>query len=134
MSVTPTLHHQGAAHRSAARDLAQRAFSRSAGAPLMAGNRLRLLRDATENYPAWLEAVKAARHYVHFENYILADDPIGNEFADALIDDVDGLPARVGVPASLVDLADRARHLTTSRRPDVSRFGESARVSRRITV
>lgn len=85
-SVTPILPNQGAASRSAARDLAQRAFSRSAGAPLISGNRLRLLRDATENYPAWLEAIKAAQHYVHFENYILADDPIGNEFADALIE------------------------------------------------
>jgi cardiolipin synthase len=69
-----------------ARDLAEQAFSRSAGAPLISGNHVRLLKDAGENYPAWLEAIAAARTRVHFENYILADDDVGNSFADALIE------------------------------------------------
>lgn len=80
-----------------ARELAQQAFSRSAGAPLVAGNHVRLLRDAGENYPAWLAAIAAARRRVHFENYILADDEIGNRFADAMIE-----RARAGVTVRLV--------------------------------
>ena len=67
------------------RELADQAFSRAAGAPLIPGNSVRLLKDGRENYPAWLEAIRAARHHVHFENYIFQDDAIGAEFAGALI-------------------------------------------------
>ena len=67
------------------RELAGQAFSRAAGAPLIAGNSVRILKDGVENYPAWLEAIRAARHHVHFENYIFQDDAIGKEFAAALI-------------------------------------------------
>ncbi len=66
------------------RRLAEQALSRAAGAPLVLGNRVRLLRDATENYPAWLEAIAAARRHIFFESYIFADDEIGRTFADAL--------------------------------------------------
>ena len=31
------------------------------------------LRDAAENYPAWLEAIRGARDRIHLEVYILAD-------------------------------------------------------------
>ena len=64
--------------------LGEQAFSRAAGAPLVAGNRLRLLRDATENYPAWLDAIARAERSIFFESYILADDAVGRRFADAL--------------------------------------------------
>lgn len=67
------------------RTLADQAFSRAAGAPLIPGNRVRLLRDARENYPAWLEAIAAARHHVHFENYIFREDATGEIFAEALM-------------------------------------------------
>ena len=42
---------------SAMRISAERAFSRTVGAPLVPGNDVRLLRDACENYPAWLAAI-----------------------------------------------------------------------------
>jgi cardiolipin synthase len=64
--------------------LGEQSFSRAAGAPLVEGNRIRLLRDATENYPAWLAAIERAERSISFESYILADDRIGNRFADAL--------------------------------------------------
>ncbi len=64
--------------------LAEQALSRAAGAPLVAGNRVALLRDATENYPAWLEAIGRARRSITLESYILADDAVGNRFADAM--------------------------------------------------
>jgi len=69
---------------SSIRVLADQAFSRAAGAPLIAGNSIRLLRDAEENYPAWKRAIREARRTVYFESYIIHDDPVGREFADLL--------------------------------------------------
>ncbi|HLT31640.1 MAG TPA: phospholipase D-like domain-containing protein [Myxococcaceae bacterium] len=79
------------------RTLADRAFSRAAGAPLIPGNRVELLRDAAENYPAWLEAIARARRYIHFESYIIAEDAEGRRFADALIE-----RAQAGVQVRLI--------------------------------
>lgn len=69
----------------AVRILAAQALSRAAGAPLVHGNSIRILKDASENYPAWLEAIHSAKGTVYFENYIMRDDSIGRQFADALI-------------------------------------------------
>jgi len=63
----------------------QQAFSRAASAPLAAGNQVRLLKDARENYPAWLDAIRAAKHHIYFESYIMHEDDAGREFADAFI-------------------------------------------------
>ena len=71
--------------RSTLRPLADQAFSRAAGASLIEGNTVRLLRDAAENYPAWLDAITSARRYIHFENYIIREDQAGEMFAAALI-------------------------------------------------
>jgi cardiolipin synthase len=79
------------------RELADRAFSRTAGAPLIGGNRVRLLEDGRENYPRWLDAIRAARGHVHFENYFLRDDRIGREFASAFAD-----RARAGVRVRVI--------------------------------
>lgn len=68
----------------AVRQLADQAFSRTAGAPLIAGNNVQLLRDAEENYPAWKEAINQARRTIHFESYIIHDDEVGREFAALL--------------------------------------------------
>jgi cardiolipin synthase len=78
--------------RAAFRLLAEQAFTRTAGAPLVPGNAVRLLRDAGENFPAWLEAIAGARETVLFEAYIVADDRIGREFAELLAE-----RARAGV-------------------------------------
>lgn len=79
------------------REVADRAFSRAAGAPLVAGNLVRLLRDAKGNYPAWLAAIASAKHHIHFESYIVYDDATGGTFADALV-----ARARDGVHVRLV--------------------------------
>src|SRR5512140_1421178 len=68
----------------ALRRFADQVFSRVVGVPLVRGNTVRLLRDAAANYPAWLAAVGSARHTVHFENYIVHDDEVGQRFAAAL--------------------------------------------------
>ncbi len=79
-----------------ARQLANQAFSRASGAPLREHNHVRLLADASENYPAWLEAIRAARRTIHFEMYIIHDDDQGQLFADALIEKArDGVRVRL---------------------------------------
>jgi cardiolipin synthase len=78
------------------RRLADDALSRTAGAPLIGGNDVRLLEDARENYPRWLEAIRTAKAHVHFENYFIQEDEIGREFADALSGKArEGVPVRV---------------------------------------
>ncbi|HPR89424.1 MAG TPA: hypothetical protein PL181_15515 [bacterium] len=67
------------------REMAGHAFSRAAGAPLIPGNQVRLLKDAAANYPAWLEAIAAAQHHIHLESYIIYDDETGSRFASALM-------------------------------------------------
>jgi cardiolipin synthase A/B len=64
--------------------LTEQVFSRTAGAPPVAGNRLRLLKDAKENYPAWLEAMASAETWIHFESYVIHGDDLGYQFADVL--------------------------------------------------
>jgi cardiolipin synthase len=79
------------------RTLSDQVFSRTAGAQLVRGNDVRLLRDAKENYPAWLEAIRSARRFVHFENYILSEDEVGQRFRDAFLE-----KARAGVKVRIV--------------------------------
>ena len=67
------------------REIADQAFTRAAGAPLIGDNSVRLLKDAGQNYPAWLEAIRNARRHIHFESYIIHEDDTGREFAEALI-------------------------------------------------
>ncbi|HVE51680.1 MAG TPA: phospholipase D-like domain-containing protein [Casimicrobiaceae bacterium] len=66
--------------------VAMRAFGRAAGAPHSEGNAVRLLLDAKENFPAWLDAIRAAQRSIFFECYILDDDEVAREFATALIE------------------------------------------------
>lgn len=65
--------------------LADQAFSRAAGAPLVDGNAVAIQRDAEESYPAWLRAIDAAKRWIHFECYIIHGDHSGQRFAEALI-------------------------------------------------
>jgi cardiolipin synthase len=61
----------------------EEAFS---GEPLVAGNDVELLVDGPETYAAMLEAIAAAEHHIHLETYILDDDEVGQQLADALIE------------------------------------------------
>src|SRR5687768_8114266 len=82
---------------SVARELANQAFTRAAGASVIEGNNVKLLKDARENYPAWLNAIGAAKRYIHFESYIIHEDDTGWMFADALT-----AKAREGVRVRLI--------------------------------
>jgi cardiolipin synthase A/B len=67
------------------RGFVDESFERATGAPIIHGNNVRLLVDAAENYPSWLEAIGYARDRIYFESYIIHDDDQGRLFAEALI-------------------------------------------------
>jgi len=52
---------------------------------LVTGNSVRVLKDARENYPVWLDAISRATRFIHFEGYIIHDDEVGEQFGRALI-------------------------------------------------
>jgi cardiolipin synthase len=79
------------------KQLADQAFKRAAGAPLVGGNSVRVLKDAAENFPAWLAAIRSAERTVYFESYIVGDDAVGREFVQALAE-----RARAGVRVRLL--------------------------------
>lgn len=53
--------------------------------PIVGGNRVRMLRDGDESYPAMLEAIHGAQRSVALSTYIFASDEAGQPFIDALI-------------------------------------------------
>ena len=75
----------------------EQAFTRAAGAPLVKGNAVRLLKNGADNYPAWVAVIRAARKTVYFENYIIEDDEVGRDLAGALSE-----RARAGIKVRLV--------------------------------
>src|SRR5262245_2855596 len=78
------------------RSVADRAFSRAAGAPLVSGNRVDVLRDATESYPAWEGAIRAARVSIHIEMYIIHRDRSGRRLIELLAERArDGIAVRL---------------------------------------
>jgi cardiolipin synthase len=82
--MTATAPSSSVGNHSSLRLLAEQAFSRAAGAPLVENNAVELLIDARANFDAWLTAIRAARSAILFENYIFRDDEVGREFRDAL--------------------------------------------------
>ena len=65
--------------------------------PALSGNRIQLLRNGDETYPAMLEAIQEARSSIHMETYILRPDRIGRRFLDLL-----AWKARTGVRVRLL--------------------------------
>jgi cardiolipin synthase A/B len=95
MSRFVTIRHP---NRSASRLrlLSERALSRTAGASLVGGNSVRILKDAGENYPAWFDAIRSAKRKIYFESYIIHEDEQGMMLADALAAKVrEGVRVRV---------------------------------------
>lgn len=67
------------------RHMADQAFSRSAGAPLVGGNHIELLFDSTQNFPAWESAITQAQHHIFIEMYIFSNGGFGRHLRDLLI-------------------------------------------------
>lgn len=49
-------------------------------------NKATILRNGEETFPDLLETIRAAKHHIHVEYYIVEDDEVGRAFRDALIE------------------------------------------------
>ena len=65
--------------------------------PLLGGNEILPLLTGDEAFPRMLEAIRAARHHVHLQSFIVGNDAVGREFLDALAE-----RARAGVRVRLL--------------------------------
>ena len=65
--------------------------------PLLAGNKVTLLQNGPATYAAMFAAIGASRDHVNMETYILEDDEVGRQFADALV-----AKQRQGVQVNLI--------------------------------
>ncbi len=54
------------------------------GFPLLGGNRITPLLTGDEAFPKMLEAIRAARHHIHLQSFIIGHDEVGREFMAAL--------------------------------------------------
>jgi cardiolipin synthase len=61
-----------------------RSMSGLLGPPLVGGNRVEILMNGDEIFPAMLKAIREARHTITFETFIYWRATIGREFAEAL--------------------------------------------------
>jgi cardiolipin synthase len=59
-------------------------LGRVSDAPLRDGNSIALLKNGPDTYDDWLAAIASAQRWIHLDNYIIANDEVGNRFADAL--------------------------------------------------
>lgn len=67
------------------------------GAPLSHGNRVEILRNGVQIFPAMLNAIRQATHTINLEFYIYWDGEIARTFAEALAE-----RARAGVKVNIV--------------------------------
>lgn len=67
------------------------------GPPILEGNKVQLLKNGDEIFPAMLEAIRGAQQTITFETYIYWSETIGREFTDALME-----RARAGVKVHLM--------------------------------
>ena len=65
--------------------------------PLLAGNKVQLLQNGPATYEAMFAAIRAARDHINMETYIIEDDDIGKQFAEALLS-----KQRQGVQVNLI--------------------------------
>jgi cardiolipin synthase len=64
----------------------KRLGDRVAAFPLTTGNAVELLDSGDAAYPAMLDAIRSAKRHVALSSYIFDNDPVGVQFADALIE------------------------------------------------
>jgi len=84
----------------------------------MLGNRIELLHNGKEIFPAMLGAIKSARHSVNFEAYLFHSGSVGSQFRDALCERaqagvtvrvlLDGVGSGLGLKNSDVEIMKRA--------------------------
>ena len=67
------------------------------GPPILEGNKVEVLVNGDQIFPAMLEAIRSAQKTITFETYIYWSESIGREFSDALTE-----RARAGVKVHLM--------------------------------
>jgi len=77
--------------------LFQREMSVLLGPTIVGGNRISVLQNGDEIFPAMLQAIAAARQSITFETYIYWSGAVGSQFADALIE-----RAQAGIPVHVM--------------------------------
>ncbi|MDO4878099.1 MAG: phosphatidylserine/phosphatidylglycerophosphate/cardiolipin synthase family protein [Neisseria sp.] len=73
-------------HPETREDLASRLFARACGTDARKASSIDILLDSAENFPAWEEALSAARCHICIEMYIIADDDFGRRIRQILLD------------------------------------------------
>ncbi|WP_296531078.1 cardiolipin synthase [Rhodoferax sp.] len=53
--------------------------------PLVLGNKVTLLQDGAQTYPAMFAAIRGARDHINMETYIIEDDEVGRQFSELLL-------------------------------------------------
>ncbi len=61
-------------------------MARATASSRIDGNSIHLQFEGPAAFDAWLEAIRGARRFILFENYILRDDAVGRRFRDALVE------------------------------------------------
>ena len=85
-------------HQFSVRDLAfLQTMHALTGAPILDGNRVDVLRNGVQIFPAMLAAIRAAQKTINLEFYIYWDGEIGRQFAEALAE-----RARAGVQIKII--------------------------------
>jgi cardiolipin synthase len=85
-------------HQFATRDLAfLQTMHALTGAPISAENRVEILRNGVQIFPAMLAAIRGAQKTINIEFYIYWDGQIGRQFAEALAE-----RARAGVAVKVI--------------------------------
>jgi cardiolipin synthase len=59
-------------------------LGRVSDAPLREENGISLMKNGPDTYDEWLTAIAGAKRWIHLDNYIIANDEVGNRFARAL--------------------------------------------------
>lgn len=68
----------------------------NSNALLTTGNKLKILEGGSETFNAIFDAIKAAKHHIHLEYYILSSDKLGNKLKDLLImKSIEGIEVRI---------------------------------------
>jgi cardiolipin synthase len=139
-------HPPGRAPLDGAEDLARLAEQLGAS-PLVGGNRVDLYHEVAHAYDAMIEAIRGAKHHVHFEFFIFRSDASGERFIDALAeraksgvqvrflyDAVGSIGLRSRLLRRLIDAGGKASPFLTLLNPLRRRIQINLRNHRKIVV
>jgi cardiolipin synthase len=86
------IRHRIRADYSVGDDVFARTMGNLLGPPLLEGNRIKILENGEQIFPAMLDAIRSARQTITFENFLFVEGEIAGKFAEALAE-----RARAGV-------------------------------------